>query len=224
MKKKITALLPMKLESVRIPNKNFKNLKEKPLFSWMLDKLLDIKKISNIIINTDAIEKFHETPYISNKKIIFRERKKELCGNEVSMNKIIADDLNSIESDIFFMTHTTNPLLELTSIENAIQFYLDNLHKYDSVFSVNELKERFYDKNANPINHDPNNLIPTQNLTPWYRENSNFYIFTKNSFKETGSRIGFKPFLYTLNDLESVDIDNPSDWDLAEAILLKKDQ
>ena len=52
----IIALLPMKAHSERIPNKNFKELSGKPLFKWMLDKLLSINEISQVIINTDAIK------------------------------------------------------------------------------------------------------------------------------------------------------------------------
>ena len=46
-------------------------------------------------------------------------------------------------------------------------------------------------KNGKPYNHDPNKLIRTQDLEPLYEENSGFYIFTKNSFKNANNkRIG----------------------------------
>ena len=36
---KFTALLPIKSESQRVPNKNFKILNNKTLFMWILEKL-----------------------------------------------------------------------------------------------------------------------------------------------------------------------------------------
>ena len=73
-KLKIVALLPIKLNSERVPGKNFKILGLKPLYKWILDKLISINLIDNIIINTDAIEKFNN---INSSKVIVRKRKKK---------------------------------------------------------------------------------------------------------------------------------------------------
>ena len=67
------------------------------------------------------------------------------------------------------------------------------------------------------INHDPKNLIPTQNLEPWYEENSNLYIFTLESFAITGARIGQNPAMHVTPLRESIDIDTPEDWDMGIA-------
>ncbi len=50
----LVALLPMKAHSERIPEKNFRPFAGKPLFRWMLDKLLNVEDIDLVIINTDA--------------------------------------------------------------------------------------------------------------------------------------------------------------------------
>ena len=82
------------------------------------------------------------------------------------------------------MTHTTNPLLSKKSVEAAISQFKTALKsgRADSLFTVNKVQERFYDADVNALNHDPNNLIRTQDLKPWYQENSNLYLFTKESF------------------------------------------
>ena len=68
------------------------------------------------------------------------------------------------------------------TINDAIQAYFSGLKQYDSVFSVTKTQTRFYDKNANPLNHNPQELIRTQDLESLYEENSNFYIFSKESY------------------------------------------
>lgn len=68
------------------------------------------------------------------------------------------------------------------------------------------------------VNHHPDNLIQTQDLEPWFEENSNLYIFTKDSFAGTKARIGRKPILFPMNKLEADDIDTPEDWAMTEAI------
>jgi hypothetical protein len=88
---------------------------------------------------------------------------------------------------------------------------------FDSLFTVNKHQARFYSTSGIPINHNPKNLIPTQNLEPWFEENSNLYIFSKNSFHSTKARIGSRPVMYVMTKLESVDIDTEDDWNFALA-------
>lgn len=213
------ALLPMKANSQRIPGKNFKNLAGKPLFMWILETLLSIKKIDLIVINTDAKTMLHEKEIPETDRILIRERKSSLKGDTVSMNRIIEDDLENIEARTFLMTHTTNPFLSSSTIINALESY-ESDNKSDSLFTVNKFQTRFYKKDCSPINHDPANLVPTQDLTPWYEENSCLYIFNKTSFRKTQARIGVNPKMFITPRLESVDIDEQGDWELASAISL----
>ncbi len=216
----LVAILPMKANSERVKGKNFKMLNGKPLYKWVLDTLLSLKEIDLIIINTDAFELIKEFPYKSS-KILIRERRKELCGDFVSMNKIIKDDISNIDSKIYLMTHTTNPLISKSTIQNAIRTYQENLliTKCDSLFSVNVHQTRFYKKDGSPINHDSKNLLRTQDLEKWYEENSNLYLFSKESFLKNNNRIGSKPILYETPKYESLDIDDQKDWDFAEKLL-----
>ena len=70
------------------------------------------------------------------------------------------------------------------------------------------------------MNHDPNRLIRTQDLDPLYEENSNLYLFTKESFNRTGARIGRNPLLFETPISENIDIDNEDDWARAEALAI----
>lgn len=215
---KIVALLPFKANSERVVGKNFKILGSKPLYKWILDKLLEIDQINKIVINTDARKLLKEKGFKENKKILIRDRKIEIQGDYVSMNKIIEDDINNIHADIFFMTHTTNPFLSKSTIEKAIRFFIDiqKDKKFDSMFSVEKMQDRFYDKTSSPVNHDPKKLERTQDLEPLYKENSNFYLFTKESFLRRYNRIGDNPYMYETPKIESIDIDTPEDWGIAE--------
>lgn len=217
--KKIVALLPMKANSTRVPNKNFRNFAGKPLFRWILDTLLSIAEIDAIIINTDAKQIILECGLPLDKRIVIHERRADLCGDSVSMNKIIEDDLAFAVADFYLMTHTTNPLLSRDSIMLAIKTFSSALSTdVDSLFTVDRMQARFYGARAVPINHDPKNLLPTQDLEPWYKENSNLYLFTSDSFSRTKARIGSNPMMSESSLLDSVDIDTQDDWDFAEII------
>jgi CMP-N-acetylneuraminic acid synthetase len=216
--KKIIALLPMKANSERVKGKNFRMLAGKPLFQWILDALLENAEIDQVVINTDAKSILLENGLVESERVLIRERKPELCGDLVSMNLILADDILNVPADVYLMTHTTNPLLTTTTISKALMQFVANKESHDSLFTVNKIKTRFYREDLSPVNHDPDNLIRTQDLEPWYEENSCLFIFTKDSFDKTKARIGVRPMMYVTPCLESIDIDEPEDWEMASAL------
>lgn len=214
---KITALLPMKEISERVKNKNTRKFGEKKLFEHILSSLLSSKFIDEIIINTDS-QNIAEILNKKYKNIIIHNRPEEICGNYVSMNKIIEFDINNSNSDVYIQTHATNPLLKASTIDRAINFFLKNTDQYDSIFSVTEIKKRFYDEDMNPYNHDAD-MLTTQHLSPLFEENSSFYIFTKDSFKSNlNNRIGKNPGMFKLDKIESFDIDDEDDFFISESI------
>lgn len=215
---KVVALLPMKAHSERVKGKNFRNLNGKPLFVWMLDSLLEISEIELVVINTDARKLLAENGVVDSDRVLVRDRGAELLGDYTSMNLILKNDIEAVSADIYVMTHTTNPLLSSETIRLALRRY-GEAENNDSLFSVNRYQTRFYRGDSTPINHDPNNLLRTQDLEPWYEENSCLYVFTKDSFSMTGARIGKSPLMFETPPLESFEIDEPADWSVVEALM-----
>ena len=105
-------------------------------------------------------------------------------------------------------------------MKSAIKEYFSSLDNYDSLFSVTKLQTRLYDQTGEPVNHNPRELLRTQDLPPLFEENSNIYIFSKTSFYAAGSkRIGKKPKMFAMGKLEATDIDEETDFILAETLL-----
>ncbi|MCY6483671.1 acylneuraminate cytidylyltransferase family protein [Clostridium aestuarii] len=218
MDKKIVALLPIKTYSERVKKKNFREFCGKPLYTWVLDKLLKSKYISKIVIDTDS-KYLLEILDKKDDKIFLIERPDNLRGGLVPMNQIIHYDILQCEEKCFLQTHCTNPLLSTETIDKTIETYFNNLLEYDSLFTVNKIQKRLYNINLQPINHNPNELLRTQDLEPIYEENSNIFIFSKASFENNNNnRIGKKPYLFEQNYLESLDIDTEEDFIIAESV------
>lgn len=213
----IVALLPMKAHSERVRGKNFRDFNGKPLFRWVLDRLLAVEEIGLVVINTDARDILAGHGLVEDGRLRIRDRKPGLCGDFVSMNRIIEDDIAAVPADVYLMTHVTNPLLSVGTIRRAIATYREALGAgtHDSLFSVDRVQTRFYRQDGSPVNHDPANLVRTQDLEPWFEENSNLYLFSRESFARSGARIGVKPLIFETPRIESLDIDEQSDWDLA---------
>ena len=101
--------------------------------------------------------------------------------------------------------------------------YFHNLGTHDSLFTVTRHNARFYTGDGSPINHNPQEMLRTQDLPPILEENSNLYVFSRESFKWSGNRrIGLKPCLFEINRLEAMDIDEEEDFRLAELLCQAK--
>ena len=224
---KITAILPIKHESTRVPGKNYRDFNGKPLFMHILNTLLDSELINNIVIdtNSDTIRNSLKNNYNNNQKIILYNRPEHLWDGSIAMNVILENVINdlNLDANYFFQTHTTNPLLTTKTIDDAIRTFLNKNNKeFDSLFSVKQWNTRLYKTNQSKdviaLNHNPNELIPTQDLDPLYEENSCMYIFSKKNLFEKKHRIGYKPYMYIMDDIESSDIDIETDFIIAECL------
>ena len=144
MKRTVTALVPMRHHSQRVPGKNFRPLDGHPLFEYILRTLIAVPEITNIMVDTDSVEIIAgiQSKFPSIRCV---ERPKELCADTISMNEILMYDTSLVESDFFFQTHSTNPLLQSKTISRAIQKLDELFPAYDSLFSVTRLQSRLWD-------------------------------------------------------------------------------
>ena len=214
---KFTAILPIKFNSERVPGKNFRDFLGSPLYLHIMRSLLSVPQISKIVVNTDA--PFSEfTGDFDNPKIEFSKRPDYLLGETTSMNSIIAYEIERSNENLFFMTHTTNPLLSPSTICEMLEVFNSKSSEHDSVVSISKFFGRFLNSNGEPLNHNPASLLRTQDLDPVLFENSCGYVFSRQSFSSTKSRIGSQPLFFETPKLESVDIDEEEDWLIAQAI------
>lgn len=214
----IVALLPMRHLSERVPEKNFRKVAGKPLYAHIIETLLQCEKISAIVVDTDSLViKGGITEEYPSVKII--DRPENLRDGRISMNEVLLHDVSVLQGSYFIQTHSTNPLLKSETIDKAIDQFLDGFPKFDSLFSVTKVQTRFWNKNGTPINHDPGTLLRTQDLTPMFEENSCIYIFERENFLERKNRIGERPFLFEIDAIEALDIDEEADLLIAESLL-----
>lgn len=214
---KITALVPMKGHSERVPKKNIRDLAGKPAFHWIMESLSASPYIAEILVNTDSSE-IAESASKSFEKVRILERPDFLLGDMVSIQPLIEYDLSKGNTDFYLQTHSTNPLVKTETINQAIEDFFSQ-RDHDALFSVTPVKTRFYWKDGSGINHDPKHLIRTQDLEPIYEENSCFYIFSKKTNESVKNRLGSNPMMFEMEPLEATDIDNPEDFLWADFLL-----
>ena len=216
----ITAFVPMRHSSERVPGKNYRSFAGKPLYHHIITSLLNCPEISQVCIDTDSPAIIEDSSKnFPSVKILHRPE--HLRDGAIAMNKVLLNSVSQVSSELYLQTHSTNPLLRPETISKAIKQFL-NEPKYDSLFTVTRLQTRLYDQNGEAINHDPNVLLRTQDLPPVFEENSNLYIFTEQILRERNNRIGYNPMLFEIDRDEAWDIDEEIDFRIAEFLYLQR--
>jgi CMP-N-acetylneuraminic acid synthetase len=217
---KIVALVPMRHNSQRVPGKNYRPLAGKPLYQHIVETLLTVPAINQVAVDTDS-EPIMDglRQHFPDVKII--NRPESLRADTIPMNEILIYDTGQVQADFYLQTHSTNPLLRPETVSRSIETFLANYPAYDSLFSVTRLQTRLYDRNGKAINHNPRELLQTQDLPPVYEENSCIYIFTRQNLVAKKHRLGNRPFLFEMNADEAWDIDEELDFSIADFLMTK---
>ena len=211
----------MRHHSQRVPGKNYRSLAEKPLFHYILETLLNVPEIQQVVVDTDS-EPVMDGVRRSFPDVKLVPRPEHLRADDVPMNDILVYDAEQMESDFYLQTHSTNPLLRAETVSSAIQAFLLAYPKYDSLFSVTRWQTRLYFQDGRAINHNPRELIQTQDLPPIYEENSCLYLFTRDNLVKWHHRIGETPLMFEIPAEEAWDIDDELDFEICDFLLRKK--
>lgn len=213
----IAAFVPMRHSSERVAGKNYRPLGGRPLFHHIVGTLLDCHLIDQVVIDTDSdlIAQDAAASFPSVRVVI---RPEEIRGGDVPMNAVLLHDVTEVEANLYVQTHSTNPLLRTATVTAALERFLAERDRYDSLFTVTPLHTRLWTADGQAINHDPNVLLRTQDLPPVMEENSCLYVFTAEILRRRGNRIGERPLLYPLDSSEAWDIDEEIDWTVVEAL------
>lgn len=213
----IAALVPMKAHSERVSGKNIRPLCGQPLFFWILNALQQSRYVTRIAVDTDSPRIASMVSALFDVTII--DRPDELLGDMVVANQLIAYDMQQLpEFDYFLQTHSTNPLILPSTLDHAIESYFQQ-KEHDALFSVTALQTRLYSQGGAPLNHDPYDLLRTQDLDVLYEENSCFYLFSRQAFQKKENRLGATPMLFPIDASEAVDIDDEFDFLIAQALM-----
>ena len=209
---KIVAVVPIKLNSERLENKNIMPFDNgKPLCSYILETLLKVSEIDEVYVycSNDDIKKYiPET-------VKYLKRSETLDQNTTKINEVLLAFAHDVEADIYLMTHTTAPFVKKESIKKGLQAVLTK--EYDSSFAAKSLQE-FMWKDNKPFNYDLENIPRTQDIAPFLCETSGFYIYNRDTILKKKRRIGDKPYIVEVSGIETVDIDEKEDFDIANAI------
>lgn len=224
--KKIVAVITARGGSKGIPYKNIKELYGKPLIAWTIEAALDSEYIDRVCVNTDD-EKIAEVSKKHGAEIPFI-RSSELASDTASTRDVILDFMKRIDDkyDYLILLQPTSPLRMTKDIDLAIESILEN--DRISLISVNEpefppnyIRKIVDGRMEKAFSYDAKNQHRRQDYEKFYRLNGAIYITKWETYEESGfENEDTYPFL--MDQISSVDIDEPKDLELAEYYFKKR--
>lgn len=217
---RIIGMIPARLGSTRVKNKNLRLLDGRPLIQHVVDAALGSNLIDELYINSESVR---FKPIAENSDIKFYQRPIHLSSDTATNDEFSLDFIDNIDCDILIQLLPTSPFITSAEIDEFIQTMLDG--DYETMISVTNIQIEAIFKGAS-INFDmtkptpPSQLLePVQSyacsLMGW-----NVDTFRANIEKYNAAYHGGidKKGYYVLKGYSTIDIDNEEDFVLAEVI------
>ena len=209
---KKVAFVPIRLNSQRVEGKNLRLLGGRPLMAYLLQTLTQVENIDEVYLycsNPDVQQYLPEG-------VKFLQRYQSLDSNTTLGEEIYDAFTSAVDADIYILAHATSPFIRSATIADAVARVESG--EYDSAFSA-ERVQTFAWWDGKPLNYSLDRVPRTQDLEPVYVETSAFFVFKREVWCGKRRRIGERPYMAVTDRIESMDIDNPDDFLLAEAIV-----
>lgn len=210
---KILAIIPARAGSKGIPNKNIRIIGGHPLIYYSIKNALLSDLITDVIVSTDSAE----VKIIANQMgVQVKWRDASLCGDEITLDAVIADAVPKGDWDYIVTMQPTSPTLQVATLDAAIKYTIEN--RLDTVISaINAPRLSWAEKNGKKV---PNytERLNRQYLPPCYIETGAFVV-SRASDVTPKTRIGAKVDIYEVPLDQSQDVDTFEDLRIVAAAL-----
>jgi len=213
---KIVSVILARGGSKGIPNKNIIEINGKPMIGYTIEASMqsiinetwvstDCKKIKNVSLSFGA-------------KVI--DRPENISGDFSKSEDALIHFLDKINFDILVFIQPTSPLLLSSDLDKGINFLIDNIKSYDSVFSA--YKDHWvpqWDRKIKPIDWDIYNRPMRQEKDYKYVENGAFYITKRENLEKTKLRYSGNIGIIEMPNYRSFQVDTIDDLKLIGKLL-----
>lgn len=215
-------IIPARGGSRRIPRKNIKDFLGKPIIAYSIEAALGSGLFSEVMVSTDdsqiaevAQEYGASIPFLRSEKAADDFATTMDVVNEVTRQyKIINREFESV-----CCIYATAPFVSADHLLKSYQVFNEN--KFDSVFPV--MPFSFPIQRALRINDNMSTFINrefinsrSQDLEPTFHDAGQFYWLSKSLAEKNSTMMTDNTGAYIISELEGQDIDNETDWKLAE--------
>lgn len=145
----------------------------------------------------------------------FKKRPASLDQNTTSILEVLKAFAEDFPAEYYLLAHATAPFLKAKSLQDGLMKV--TVEEYDSALTVTRNHDFFWDE-TKPLNYEKECIPRTQDLPPLYVETTGAYVYSRDLIWNRGRRVGDHPYLIKVDKIEAVDINDPVDFEIADAI------
>lgn len=222
MQRRALAVITARGGSKRIPKKNIKDFCGKPIIQYSIEAALKSKIFDEVMVSTDD-EEICQIAKRMGAKVPFMRSEKN-ANDYATTYEVLLEVIEEYEKigerfDYVCCIYPTAPFVTDTKLKSAMNKLIED--KADTVLPIvafsfppqrgfiikNEKVQFMYPENA---------LVRSQDLEIVYHDAGQFYCLNVKKFREQKRLIMDNAVPIIVEEMEVQDIDNESDWSMAE--------
>lgn len=216
------AIIPARGGSKRIPRKNIKDFCGQPIIAYSIKAALDSQLFDEVMVSTDDEEIAEISKKYGASVPFFRsaDNSNDFATTASVLTEVL--DNYAIQNKNFqygCCIYPTAPFVTVQKLKDAYQLLIDK--DFDTVLPIQPfsfpIQRAFYKENDKVRWVEPNYaLTRSQDLPKTFHDVGQFYFFNVNTFLQTKQLLTPNSGAIEISELEAQDIDNETDWKLAE--------
>jgi CMP-N-acetylneuraminic acid synthetase len=222
---RVLGLIPARGGSKGIPGKNLVPLLGRPLIEWTLDAARESRELTDVVVSTDA-EGIADVAARAGARVL--RRPAELAADETPMRDVVLHALDELEEcDVVVLLQPTSPLRRAQHVDEATVLLRET--GADAVVSVVEVPHRYVPQSL--MQMIDGRLVALEGDVPSRRQDK-AVLYARNgpavlavrseSARRHATLFGEVCRPYVMSPADSVDVDEPSDLELAEFLLARR--
>ncbi|ROP74248.1 cytidylyltransferase domain-containing protein [Curtobacterium sp. PhB115] len=219
----VLAVVPARAGSKGIPGKNLRTVAGQTLVRRAVRSATRAARIDAVIVSTDG-DAIAAEALAAGADVV--RRPADLAGDEASSESALLNVLDELEAtgaalpEVLVFLQATSPFIDPGDLDAAVARVVDG--HADSVFAAAPSHAFLWrtapDGSAVAVNHDASTRPRRQDRAPEHRETGAFYVFRTDGFRARGHRFHGRVEVVLVDAAGAIDIDDPSDLALAEAL------
>jgi CMP-N-acetylneuraminic acid synthetase len=222
-----TVIVPARGGSKGIPHKNLKQVGGVSLLNRAINSALAVESVSQVIVTSDSEVILNSA--IADNRVVLSLRNTALASDEADIRETVASLIPIVKCDSIILLQPTSPLRSGRDVRAAIANFSES--NCDSLVSVCEaehpknyylMEDLEHPEGLREVFPEVLSTLRRQDAPRLYRLNGAIYIFSKSDFAAYGTFNHGNTYYYQMSKLNSIDIDDPVDLELANLIIQNK--
>lgn len=183
-----------------------------------IKNLLQVPELTSIVVNTNS-ELAIEIVNKSYRGVTTHRREEYYASSQCSGSEFFRHLGEVTDTDLFVYCPCTSPFIKPETVSQCINQFIST-SDYDCLATVSSVKE-FLWLDGDPMNYDPAHAPNSQDLPDVVALNFGVTVVRKEDLIKNSNIIGKNPQFVKTSDIESIDIDTPLDFYIAEQLYKK---